>query len=42
MWTTENRKRYPWAGRKPSMAIGLRQDGKFLRGNFDFVLARGF
>jgi catechol 1,2-dioxygenase len=32
----------PWAGRKPSMAIGLKQDGKFLRGNFDVVLARGF
>jgi catechol 1,2-dioxygenase len=32
----------PWASRKPSMAIGLKQDGKFLRGNFDIVLARGF
>jgi catechol 1,2-dioxygenase len=32
----------PWASRKPSMAIGLRQDGKFLRGNLDIVLARGF
>jgi catechol 1,2-dioxygenase len=32
----------PWAGRKPSMAIGLKQDGKFLRGNFDVGLARGF
>jgi catechol 1,2-dioxygenase len=32
----------PWASRKPSMAIGLKQDGKLLRGNFDIVLARGF
>lgn len=32
----------PWAGRKPSMAVGLKQDGKVLRGNFDIVLARGF
>jgi catechol 1,2-dioxygenase len=32
----------PWAGRKPSMAVGLKQNGKFLRGNFDIVLARGF
>ena len=31
-----------WASRKPSMAIGLKQDGKLLRGNFDIVLARGF
>jgi hypothetical protein len=32
----------PWAGRKPSMAVGLKQDGKFLRDNFDVMLARGF
>ncbi len=32
----------PWASRKPSMAIGLKQDGKFLRGNLDIVLAKGF
>ena len=32
----------PWAGRKPSMAIALRQDGRFLHGTFDIVLARGF
>ena len=32
----------PWASRKPSMAIGLKQDGKFLRGNLNIVLARGF
>jgi len=32
----------PWASRKPSLAIGLQQDGKFLRGAFDIVLARGF
>lgn len=32
----------PWAGRKPSMAIGLKQEGKYLRGAFDIVLAKGF
>jgi catechol 1,2-dioxygenase len=32
----------PWAGRKPSMAIALKQSGQFLRGAFDVVLARGF
>jgi catechol 1,2-dioxygenase len=32
----------PWANHKASMAIGLKQDGKFLHGAFDFVLARGF
>jgi catechol 1,2-dioxygenase len=32
----------PWASRKPSLAIDLKQDGKFLRGTFDLVLARGF
>jgi catechol 1,2-dioxygenase len=32
----------PWASRKPSLAIGLKQDGKTLRGTFDLVLARGF
>jgi catechol 1,2-dioxygenase len=32
----------PWASRKPSMAIGLKQEGKFLRGHLDIVLARGF
>src|SRR6516225_9109311 len=32
----------PWASHKPSLAIGLKQDGKFLRGTFDLVLARGF
>jgi catechol 1,2-dioxygenase len=31
-----------WAGRKPSLAIGLKQEGKFLRGAFDIVLAKGF
>jgi catechol 1,2-dioxygenase len=31
----------PWAAHKPSVAIGLRQDGKFLRGTFDVVLAKG-
>jgi catechol 1,2-dioxygenase len=32
----------PWAGRKPSLAIDLKQDGKSLHGTFDLVLARGF
>jgi catechol 1,2-dioxygenase len=32
----------PWASRKPSLAIGLKQDGNFLHGTFDLVLARGF
>jgi len=31
----------PWAGRKPSLAIDLKQDGKLRRGVFDIVLARG-
>lgn len=32
----------PWAGRKPSLAISLKQEGEFLRGAFDIVLAKGF
>ena len=32
----------PWASRKPSMAIGLKQDGSLLRGTLNIVLARGF
>jgi catechol 1,2-dioxygenase len=32
----------PWASGKPSLAIGLKHDGKFLRGAFDLALARGF
>ena len=32
----------PWASRKPSLAIDLKQDGKALHGVFDLVLARGF
>ena len=31
----------PWASRKPSSAIGLKQNGKFLRGTFDLVLSKG-
>ncbi|WP_276319571.1 hypothetical protein [Crenobacter cavernae] len=31
----------PWAGRKSSLAIDLKQDGKLRRGVFDVVLARG-
>lgn len=32
----------PWASRRPTLAISMKQDGKSLRGNFDLVLARGF
>ena len=32
----------PWASRKSSLAIGLKQDGELLHGVFDLVLARGF
>jgi catechol 1,2-dioxygenase len=32
----------PWARGKTSLAIDLKQDGKFLRGTFDLALARGF
>ena len=32
----------PWARRKPSLVVGLKQDSKFLVGNFDIALARGF
>ncbi len=32
----------PWASGKPLLAIDLKQDGKFLHGTFDLVLARGF
>ena len=31
----------PWANGKPSLAIAVQQDGAFLRGAFDIVLARG-
>jgi catechol 1,2-dioxygenase len=31
----------PWASRKPSLAISLKQEGKFLHGAFDLVLANG-
>jgi len=34
--------RDPWASRKPSLAIELKQNGKGLRGVFDIVLSRGF
>jgi len=30
-----------WASRKPSLAIGLKEDGKLRRGTFDIVLAAG-
>lgn len=32
----------PWASRKPSLAVELKQENKQLRGVFDFVLSRGF
>lgn len=32
----------PWASRKPSLAVNLKQEGKHLRGVFDIVLSRGF
>jgi catechol 1,2-dioxygenase len=32
----------PWASRKPSSVISLKQEGKFLRGGYDIVLAKGF
>jgi catechol 1,2-dioxygenase len=32
----------PWAGRKETLAIDLKQDGALRRGVFDIVLARGF
>ena len=32
----------PWASRKPSLVIDLKQDGKTLHGTFDIALARGF
>ncbi len=32
----------PWAKHKPSLAIGLKQEGQYLRGVFDLVLANGF
>lgn len=31
----------PWASRKPSLAIDLKQEGRSLRGVFDIVLSRG-
>src|SRR5688572_7210404 len=32
----------PWARHKPSLAIDLKREGKYSRGTFDIVLARGF
>lgn len=31
----------PWGGHKPSLALDLKQDGKFMIGAFDFVLGTG-
>ena len=31
----------PWGGHKPSLALDLKQDGKFMVGAFDFVLGTG-
>lgn len=31
----------PWGGHKPSLALDLKQDGRYMVGNFDFVLGTG-
>jgi catechol 1,2-dioxygenase len=31
----------PWAGHKPDLALDLKQDGKYLKADFDFVLGTG-
>jgi catechol 1,2-dioxygenase len=31
----------PWGGKKPSLVLNPRQDGKYLRADFDFVLSAG-
>ena len=31
----------PWGGHKPSLALDLKQDGKFMVSDFDFVLGTG-
>lgn len=36
-----NLARDPWGGHKPSLALDLKQDGRYMRGEFDFILASG-
>lgn len=31
----------PWGGHKPSLALDLKQDGRFMKADFDFVLGTG-
>jgi catechol 1,2-dioxygenase len=31
----------PWGGHKPSLALDLKQDGKYMKSEFDFILASG-
>lgn len=31
----------PWGGHKPSLALELKQNGKYMRAEFDFILATG-
>ena len=31
----------PWGGHKPSLALGMKQDGRYMKADFDFVLATG-
>lgn len=31
----------PWGGHKPSLALDLKQDGRYMVSNFDFVLGTG-
>jgi catechol 1,2-dioxygenase len=31
----------PWGGHKPDLALDMKQDGKYMKADFDFVLATG-
>ncbi len=31
----------PWGGHKPALALDMKQDGKFMKADFDFVLGTG-
>ena len=37
----EHRAGDPWAGHKPSLALDMKQDGKYMKADFDFVLGTG-
>jgi catechol 1,2-dioxygenase len=37
----ENLSSDPWARHKPALALDLKQDGRYMKANFDFVLATG-